>query len=212
MLVTDAQIHLWAADTPDRPWPEGHIDPHRPEPMAAEEALSEMDAAGVGRAVIIPPIWVGNNNEVALQAASDYPERFAVMGRIDVESPRRWTSRHWLEIPGMLGVRLTHRGVFIDDVADWFWPAAERLGIPVMVLKTGHTEAIGAVAAAFPGLRLIIDHLDLPWHLSPLEIGLAIGDLLRLPSTRTWRWRSPRCRAVSRSPTPSPRCGRSSNG
>ena len=25
MLVTDSQVHIWGADTPDRPWPPGGV-------------------------------------------------------------------------------------------------------------------------------------------------------------------------------------------
>jgi len=26
MLVTDSQVHIWGADTPDRPWPPGRSE------------------------------------------------------------------------------------------------------------------------------------------------------------------------------------------
>ena len=44
----------------------------------------------------------------------------------------------WKDQPGMLGVRLTFHHAWDQDwikngVADWFWPAAERLNIPVMM-------------------------------------------------------------------------------
>jgi L-fuconolactonase len=49
MLISDAQVHLWEADRPDRPWPKGQQrPPHRPDGFSAEEMLAEMDAGGDG--------------------------------------------------------------------------------------------------------------------------------------------------------------------
>ena len=87
MLVSDAQVHLWEVHRPDRPWPqEQQRPPHRPNGFSPEEMLAEMNAAGVDRAVIVPPTWVGENNATALQAAARYPRRFAVVGRFDVKA------------------------------------------------------------------------------------------------------------------------------
>jgi hypothetical protein len=44
VIVVDAQIHLWAADRPDRPWPGNRSHPHRPGSFLEEDALKEMDA------------------------------------------------------------------------------------------------------------------------------------------------------------------------
>jgi hypothetical protein len=40
-----------------------------------------MDAAGVDHAIIIPPLWEGDRNDLAMGAALLHPDRFAVMGR-----------------------------------------------------------------------------------------------------------------------------------
>lgn len=74
MLITDAQVHLWEPNRPDRPWPGTPIrPPHRLNGFSAEETLVEMDLAGVDRAVVVPPNWVGDNNQTALEAAARYP-------------------------------------------------------------------------------------------------------------------------------------------
>ena len=64
----------------------------------------------------------------------------------------------------MLGVRLTfHRDAdrpwLTDGTADWFWPEAERHGIPVMVHAPERLAEIGAIATRHPGLRIIVDHM-----------------------------------------------------
>ncbi len=169
MVIVDSQVHIWGANTPDRPWPAGREhQAQRPTPLGAEELLGAMDAAGVDRVVIVPPSWEGDRNDLALEAAATHPRRFAVMGRFPVETPaEKDRLMTWRSQPGMLGVRLTlhrepWRPLFEDGSIDWFWPAAERAGLPVMVYVPGLVKRLDAVAERHPGLRLIVDHLALP--------------------------------------------------
>ncbi len=169
MVIVDSQVHIWGANTPDRPWPPGRENQaQRPIPLGASELLGAMDEAGVHRAVIVPPSWEGDRNDLALEAAGKYPGRFAVMGRFPVEAPAEGARlATWRQQPGMLGVRLTlhrlpWRAWFEDGAIDWFWPAAERAGLPVMVYVPGLVKRLDEVAGRHPGLSLIVDHLALP--------------------------------------------------
>ena len=103
MHIVDSQVHLWAADTPDRPWPPGRAaQAQKPYPVTKEALLLQMDLAGVSRVVIVPPSWEGDRNELALEAARLYPDRFAVMGRIALEKPEsRALVADWKKPPGM---------------------------------------------------------------------------------------------------------------
>src|SRR5262249_61850706 len=106
-IIVDAQVHLWLADTPERPWPaDGVGQAHIPRPFSYYELLARMDEAGVDRVVIVPPSWEGYHNEYAMEAAKKWPHRFAVMGRLRLGDPKskeqlppRWGQ------PGVLGVR-----------------------------------------------------------------------------------------------------------
>ena len=70
MPIVDAQVHIWGADTPERPWPPGQAHrAHRPQPFSKDDLLAAMAAAGVDRAVIVPPSWEGDRNDLALAAA-----------------------------------------------------------------------------------------------------------------------------------------------
>ena len=70
MLIADSQVHMWGADTPDRPWPRGpRHQAQKPYPVTKDMLLTEMDAAGVDRVVIVPPSWEGDRNDLALAAA-----------------------------------------------------------------------------------------------------------------------------------------------
>src|SRR6185312_7849191 len=57
MLIVDGQIHLWEKGTPSAP--------HRQEPYSAEQAIADMDAAGIDRALIHPVLWDPDSNELA---------------------------------------------------------------------------------------------------------------------------------------------------
>jgi predicted TIM-barrel fold metal-dependent hydrolase len=194
MLTVDAQIHLWEPDRPGRPWPEwGKTHHHRPgNPLGADEALDEMARAGVGRAVLVPPSFEGEYNDVVLRAAAEHPDKFAVMGRLDLAAPEgeRADLSSWLAQPGMLGARLvfTHRGreAWLDDgTADWFWPAAEKHGVPVMVFAPGMHDRLADVARSHPRLRLIVDHLGIRsdvFDVPLLPLVEPLFELSRLPN------------------------------
>src|SRR4029077_13213459 len=169
MLISDAQVHLWEADRPDRPWPKGHQrPPHRPDGFSDKEMLPEMDAVGVNRAVIVPPTWVGENNLMACEAAAKYRARFAVVGRFDVKAhDARAQLEGWLNQPQMLGVRMSfHVKPFIgwleDGSLDWFWASCERLGIPVMALVPGIVHKLLPIAERHRGLNILIPHMGCP--------------------------------------------------
>jgi L-fuconolactonase len=166
MMICDAQVHIWAADTPERPWPARH-PPHR-EPLGKEELLVEMDKAGVDRVIIVPPSWEGDRNDLAIDAASSHQNRFAIMGRFDPDAPgARETIKGWKHQPGMLGMRLTFhtpvlRQPLLDGKFDWAWGEMEKLGIPAMVLlHHEYMHLADKVAERYPGLRLVLDHLGL---------------------------------------------------
>ena len=83
MIIIDSQVHIWAAETPDKPYATINASkPHRPEPLGHEELLREMDGAGVDRVILVPPSWEGNRNDTSLEAARLHPSRFAVMGKL----------------------------------------------------------------------------------------------------------------------------------
>jgi predicted TIM-barrel fold metal-dependent hydrolase len=117
--------------------------------------------------VIVPPSWEGDRNDAALAAAREHPDRFAVMGRIDLKDPAsRALVPDWRKQPGMLGMRFTfhnehNRHLLTDGSADWLWPAAEKAGVPLMVLVPGALDVLDRLAAKHPGLKFTIDHVGI---------------------------------------------------
>jgi predicted TIM-barrel fold metal-dependent hydrolase len=165
-LIVDAQVHLWLAESPQRPWPPGgRARAQLPYPFTCDMLLPMMDEAGVDRAVIVPPSFEGNRNDYALEAVRKYPSRFAVMGRIALNDPT-CAARipGWRDQPGMLGFRVTFLNTqaswLTDGTADWFWPAVEKAGIPVMFLAAD-MAGLAPVAERHPALTIVIDHMGL---------------------------------------------------
>jgi L-fuconolactonase len=167
MLVTDAQVHLWEVSRSDRPWPADRNEPHAASGWSAEEMLAEMAAAGVDRALIVPPTWVGESNLTALEAVAKYPAQFAIMGRFDVDAPdaREQLSR-WKQQPNMLGIRMTFGYMpsveAIDNGSlDWYWATCEQFGIPLMLNLPGMADKAGPIATRYPSLTIVVDHMGL---------------------------------------------------
>ena len=121
MNIVDSQVHIWGPDTPQRPWPPGRAkEAQKPYPISQETLLFQMDLAGVRRMVLVPPSWEGDRNDLALAAAQQYPDRFAVMGRLALRDPgqpragRRLEeaaghARHALHLPQRAQPAVPHR-------------------------------------------------------------------------------------------------------
>jgi predicted TIM-barrel fold metal-dependent hydrolase len=162
-LIVDSQIHMWTASTPERPWVSG-ARPQIPEPMTIERVVSMIDEAGVDRVIIVPPTLEGERLDYAQEAVKRYPGRFAIMGRVNLNDPQNAARLpKWREQSGVLGIRLNITGEqtkwLTDGTADWFWPVAEKAGIPTMFLTRGETLRFGPIAERYPGLPLVIDHM-----------------------------------------------------
>jgi predicted TIM-barrel fold metal-dependent hydrolase len=161
-MIVDAQVHLWKANTPDRPWLPGRVA-QLPEPLTVEQLVPMMEEAGVDRAVIVPPSWEGDRNDCALDAVRRFPGRFAVMGRLPIEDKASLELLpDWKKQPGMVGVRLTFHPPqwhwLTDGTADAFWPVAEKYGLPVMFYGAPMPH-FARVAERHPELPMIADHL-----------------------------------------------------
>src|SRR5438067_12617946 len=100
MKIVDAQVHIWSGGKP------ANLR-HRPAPaFTKHEPLKEMGEAGVDAAVIHPPTsWDPNANELAVEAARQHPDRFAILGNIPLDNPdSRGLLDGWKKRPGMLGL------------------------------------------------------------------------------------------------------------
>ena len=142
-MIVDAQVHLWKAEAPDRPWLPGRVA-QLPEPFLIEKLVPMMDEAGVDRAVIVPPSWEGDRNDYALEAVRRDPERFDAV----ITDER---------MPGLRGIALA-RAIHVL-----------RPDLPV-ILATGYRGAALDLEASRCG---IVDILDKPLRLNDLARALS---------------------------------------
>ena len=165
MMIADAQVHIWGADTPARPWPKiGHSYAHRDTPFGITDLVAEMDAAGVARAVIVPPSWEGDRNDLAQEACRLHPGRFGIMGRVPLNVAMPEVLAGWRAQTGMLGLRFTVRPEhtwLTDGTGEWAFENAQKYNLPVMISCPGSLPIVDKVAARFPDLKIVIDHLAL---------------------------------------------------
>jgi len=183
MLIVDSQVHIWAANTPERPWA-SNAKPHRPVPFGHEDLLREMAAAGVDRAVIVPPSLDRSRNDLAVDAARAHPQRFAVMGKFDTAAPQAHGALASLrEKSGMLGLRFNFKKN-MDRLSDpqhlgWVWQEAEAAGVPVYIgVDHDAVHFVDAIAVRHPHLKLIFDHMALAGGIKDDEAFQGLDKLL----------------------------------
>ena len=166
-MIIDMQVHFWESDRPDRP----HLDlaePNLAHPFGPEQMLPLMDDVGVDHVVIVPPGFMGANNQYTLECVQEHPKQFSVMGLVDISDGNITTIvRDWLDQPGMLGVRThLHRRLRerwgSEEAGDRFWDACNEFEIPVAGFAAGDLGYLAGVLERWPNLRLIIDHFGLP--------------------------------------------------
>lgn len=180
MLIADSQVHLWTFRGDGNPW-------HRMDPTyEVHQLLAEMDEAGVDRAVVVPPMWMGDDNSQALAAAQAHPDRIAVLGRLPLNDPSYADKlADWNDQEGMYGLRFTfardwEQAMLTDGGLEWLWSGAEKAGLPVHFMLSGFVEHVGPIAEKHPDLKLTVDHLGLPGRVVDDEAFAALPTLLDL--------------------------------
>jgi L-fuconolactonase len=164
LFICDAQVHSPHVDEPA-----GHVNG-----IDAKALVAEMEAAGVDQAVIVPLATkqIEANNDPSLEVVRGYPGRFCVMGLVDVGDQPATSQRlsEWRENPDVLGVRVScvrepFRSMLVNEELDWLWQAACNNEIPVMLYAPDLPAEVERTAAAFPSMRIVVDHLGLrPRH------------------------------------------------
>ena len=173
-MIFDSHAHLVSDDFeryPPTPLG-GTLDRKLDDPVTAEKLLALMDANGVDRAVAVQRAHVyGYNNDYVIDSAERYPDRLVAVCVIDadaVDGPavvRRWAER------GAVGMRLSEktRGAGTDwlasdrALATWAEVSRLRLSMCVHMYRWNRDEvllALAALAAKFPSVPLVIDHLS----------------------------------------------------
>jgi len=181
MLIVDSQVHIWSQGLP------GNRAHRQIESYSMDDLLKEMDEGGVDAAVIHPPGWDPDSNQVAIDAVKQHPDRLAILGNfpLDQESSKGLIDS-WNDQPGMLGLRFAlnqpHQATWpTDGTMDWLWPASEKAGLPIGLAAANFLPVVAEVAEKHPSLKLIVDHMgrmgglvdDAAWETLPELINLA---------------------------------------
>ena len=157
MKIVDAQVHIWSSGMPSGQHRQTSSYP-------ADECLRDMDVAGVDAALLHPPGWDVDGVEVAVAAARNHPNRFAILGHFPLDKPEnRALIDNWKSRPGMLGLRYAftqphQQNWMTDGTMDWLWPAGEKAQIPIALMASNYLSQVAQIAERHPGLRLLLDH------------------------------------------------------
>ena len=187
MSIIDSQVHVYAANTPDRPW---HTVPNWPDHVTGDEMVQAMDAVGVDGAIFISAFSMYRYDaSYAIEVQNAYPGRFGLVKPVDPLDPAVAEAiSEWKNTPGTVGIRIMmpkEAGLEPDDPGiKLILHEAMRHDFPVNILCWGNLEVGKAVIDGHPDNRFIIDHLGIvqprmppappePWADLPKVLDLA---------------------------------------
>jgi predicted TIM-barrel fold metal-dependent hydrolase len=163
-MIVDAHVHIWKQDL------------HFPNPAATFMSPTSdvplhllrhyMDEHGVERAVLVQPMYPGEDNSLIADAAFAEPDRYAAVCVVDPRQPDAPDRlEHWVKERRCRGLRL--RPAFAAESMAFeneaLWERCRKLGIVVSVLaRMEHVAAIARRAERFADVSIIIDHLAHP--------------------------------------------------
>ncbi|MHB1004904.1 MAG: amidohydrolase family protein [Chloroflexota bacterium] len=190
MEIVDSHLHVWSDDPARYPWRPlpGFGAPSIPGSL--ELLLRLQSEAGVSRTVVIQPSNYGYDHSYILDSARRYPGRFAVVCLVDPEAPDAGHQlAQMVRVEGCSGLRLRplvnpRDWRWLTDPATYdLWRAAGEAQAPIsLLILPNQIEALGEMAARFPEVTVIVDHLGRQYaEESPAYAGadslLALADL-----------------------------------
>ena len=166
-LVVDAHLHVWRAIAGDAPGAATIVSPSEDVPI--ERALDVLGRHGVSRAVLVQPLFRGEDNSYIADCAAADADRIAAVCVIDPRvAGAEDRLEEWVVRRGCRGLRLRPR---VPDEAESFgapptfalWERARDLKVVVSVLANPeHLPTLGELAERFPEVPIVIDHLAHP--------------------------------------------------
>lgn len=190
MEIIDAQIHEPHSSLPAH----GDMDDDARLVLSAKLAVAAMDAVGVDIAVVHPTARrPKGHTEFWRFVLTQYPDRFAALGRCDHRAPDVDDVVAELRAtPGVLGLRFSIGGSWQDygpsqelrtGGFERLFAAAEKHQLPLFGATLGYPGDLVPVATAHPDLTFVVVHFGLnqppPRRLDPEPFG-ALPDLLAL--------------------------------
>ena len=167
--VIDTHLHVWSNDTVRFPFAHPNDRNFKPPAIAGtvEMAIDEMDRHDVRNAVLVQVIYYGWDNRYIAQCLQRHPRRFRAQGLIEPTAPDVDEKlEYWMREHGLSGMRFSPiyyqgRDAWItSDAHHRMWKKAEPLGaIFNYFITAAQLERLETMIAAYPGVRVVIDHL-----------------------------------------------------
>ena len=176
--VIDAQVHAYESDHPGRPWAAVLTGP----PSAnGEEMVAAMDAVGVDGAILVSAYTMYRYDpSFALEVRGKYPGRFGLVTPFDAADPGVGEKiDDWVAKDGTVGIRLLLAHGISDAAGEAgisrILEGARRNDVPVNVYCTQRHKQVATLAAQFPDVSLVVDHMGIvqPFHPPAPEEGWA---------------------------------------
>src|SRR5690242_13500111 len=170
MTVIDAQVHAYAANTPEQPW---HSVPNWPAHVTGDEMVAAMDKVDVDGAIYISPFSMYQyDGSYAVSVQRAHPDKFALVKPVDPDDPAvADVIADWKKTPGTVGIRIIltkeSKRAPDDPGLDRILRAAVNNDFPVNVLFWSNTDARTARIARHPDARFIIDHMAIQQPTAP---------------------------------------------
>ena len=186
-MIIDTHVHVWEIDPPKYP-----IGPTAPnwtampdEPGTADQLLAEMDAHSVDWAVLVQTSWSTWDNGYIADSVARFPSRFVGHGLIDPQDPDNADqARYWMQERGLVGFRFhpmyypAQTKILLRPQNDALWQTlAELEAIIQFHLRPEFADQVAALAAIYPQLTLIVDHMGYPQRDQPASAFQPIVDL-----------------------------------
>jgi predicted TIM-barrel fold metal-dependent hydrolase len=167
--IIDAQVHAYGHDHPGRPWAAVLTGP----PSAnGPEMVAAMDAVGVDGAILVSAYTMYRYDpSFALEVHAAYPGRFGLVTPFDAADPAVGEKvADWVAKDGTVGIRLLLAHGISDPAGETgiarLLAAAGHHDVPVNVYCTQRHAQVARLAAQFPDVALVVDHMGIvqPFH------------------------------------------------
>ena len=158
MTIIDAQVHAYAANTPQRPW---HSVPNWPPHVTGDEMVAAMDEVGVDGAICISPFSLYQYDEsYAVEVQKAHPDKFALVKPVNPDDPAvADLIADWKKTPGTVGIRIImtkeSKRAPDDPGFDRILRAAVRNDFPVNILSASQIASASAIVLVSFDVRLM---------------------------------------------------------
>jgi L-fuconolactonase len=166
VAVVDSHLHVWRAAEGDTGSLKTIVPPQADVPI--ELARETMAEHNVDRAVLVQPVFRGEDNSYVADCARAESGKFAAVCYVDPRRPDAAAKlTHWVG-QGCRGVRMRPRlpdeaSCFGDPATFLLWQAAADANVVVNLLASvEHAPAIGKLAERFGECAIVVDHLGHP--------------------------------------------------